>query len=116
MNVAVIGTGYVGLTTGTALAYLGHRVTCVDKDSAKLELLCKGKRPSRAGSVRIDGIGRKKPAALPSRTQDAVKDETVILVAVGTPQKSNGEANTQYAERLLLGKWPRAWKKAEFTA
>ena len=36
MNVAILGTGYVGLTTGACLAYLGHQVTCVDQDAAKI--------------------------------------------------------------------------------
>lgn len=39
MKVAIIGTGYVGLTTGVALAYLGHEVTCLDVDAAKVEAL-----------------------------------------------------------------------------
>jgi len=41
----VIGTGYVGLNTGVAAAYLGHDVVCVDKDHRKLELLNNGKSP-----------------------------------------------------------------------
>ncbi len=45
MKVCVIGTGYVGLTTGACLAYLGHDVTCVDIDEAKVELLRAGKSP-----------------------------------------------------------------------
>ena len=39
MNVCIIGTGYVGLTTGTCLAFLGHKVTCVDSDPKKIALL-----------------------------------------------------------------------------
>lgn len=46
MKVAVIGVGYVGLTTGVALACIGHEVTCVDTDEAKLALLKSGKAPS----------------------------------------------------------------------
>ena len=45
LRVAIIGTGYVGLTTGVCLAYIGHRVTCVDIDRAKLESLQQGKGP-----------------------------------------------------------------------
>lgn len=42
LNVTIIGTGYVGLTTGVALGYLGHHVTCVDKNPAIVERLTRG--------------------------------------------------------------------------
>jgi UDPglucose 6-dehydrogenase len=45
MRVVIVGTGYVGLTTGVCLAYLGHHVTCVDKDPEKIALLERGKSP-----------------------------------------------------------------------
>ncbi len=45
MNVVIVGTGYVGLTTGITLAYLGHQVTCLDVDAAKIEQLIQGKLP-----------------------------------------------------------------------
>ena len=45
MNIAVIGSGYVGLVTGTCFAHLGHRVLCVDNNKEKLRLLKQGKSP-----------------------------------------------------------------------
>jgi UDPglucose 6-dehydrogenase len=45
MNVSIIGTGYVGLTTGACLAFLGHTVTCIDADEAKVKALQAGKIP-----------------------------------------------------------------------
>ena len=45
MNVSIIGTGYVGLTTGACLAYLGHKVICVDADERKVKSLQAGKIP-----------------------------------------------------------------------
>src|SRR5438132_1335935 len=45
MKVCIIGTGYVGLTTGTCLAFLGHEVTCVDSDQRKVDMLCSGHIP-----------------------------------------------------------------------
>lgn len=98
MNVVIIGTGYVGLTTGAALAYLGHRVTCVDKDPAKLELLYRGKSPIHEQGLEelIALAGRN--LQFTDRVKNAVGDAEVILIAVGTPSKSNGEADTQYVE------------------
>jgi pyruvate/2-oxoglutarate dehydrogenase complex dihydrolipoamide dehydrogenase (E3) component len=45
MQIAIIGTGYVGLTTGTCFAFLGHDVTCIDVDESKVESLRAGKAP-----------------------------------------------------------------------
>ena len=45
MNVSIIGTGYVGLTTGACLAFLGHKVTCIDADERKVKALQAGKIP-----------------------------------------------------------------------
>ena len=42
MNVSIIGTGYVGLTTGVCLAHLGHKVTCIDSDEKKIAMLRSG--------------------------------------------------------------------------
>ncbi len=45
MNIAVIGSGYVGLVTGTCLAEIGHRVICIDNDGKKIEKLKRGEIP-----------------------------------------------------------------------
>ena len=47
MNIAVVGTGYVGLVTGACFAEFGNHVTCVDKDEAKIAMLLQGKMPKR---------------------------------------------------------------------
>ncbi|MGB9662696.1 MAG: UDP-glucose dehydrogenase family protein [Moorellaceae bacterium] len=98
MNVVVIGTGYVGLTTGLALAYLGHRITCVDKDPAKLELLQRGKSPIHEPGLEELMALAGRNLSFTQRARDVVKDAEVIIIAVGTPSKSNGEADTQYVE------------------
>jgi UDPglucose 6-dehydrogenase len=66
MNVSVIGTGYVGLVTGTCLAEIGHRVVCMDDNPAKVEVLLQGRMPIFepyldhlvARNIRNIGIGR----------------------------------------------------------
>jgi len=98
MKVAIIGCGYVGLTTGVALAYLGHQVTGVEKDQDKLGLLLRGKSP-----IHEHGLEEliKDCASSLSFTADAslaVPHADVIMIAVGTPQKENGEADTYYVE------------------
>lgn len=100
MRVTVIGTGYVGTVTGACLAYLGHRVTCVDLDQDKIAKLQRGEMPIyephlaellRDAAVRggIDFSTELAPAALAS---------DVIFIAVGTPSRPGGEANLSYLE------------------
>ena len=57
MKVAIVGTGYVGLTTGTCLADLGHDVICVDNDQAKLAKLQKGESPIFEPDLYLQTIG-----------------------------------------------------------
>jgi len=99
LRVTIIGTGYVGLTTGVALAWIGHEVVCVDKDARKVELLQSGKSP-----IHEDGLEEllnsvRERISFTQDTNKAVGDADVILIAVGTPQKENGEANTEYVEQ-----------------
>ncbi len=98
MKVTVIGTGYVGLTTGLTLAAIGHEVVGVDKDPAKLELLRGGQSP-----IHEDGMDELLTHVRPrvSFTDDlsgSVADAAVIMIAVGTPPKPNGEADTSFVE------------------
>ena len=97
MNVTIIGTGYVGLTTGTALAYIGHDVTCVDKKPEIVERLAAGEP-----TIHEDGLrelllaGRSR---LRFRTDIPTLSGTgVVMIAVGTPSKSNGDADLQYVD------------------
>ena len=98
MNVVIIGAGYVGLTTGVALAYHGHEVTCVEKDPGKLEILSRGKSPIHEHGLeelmRLAG----KNLRFAERAEEPVAGAEVIMIAVGTPPKRNGEADTQYVE------------------
>ena len=98
MRITIVGTGYVGLTTAVLLAYIGHHVTGVDIDEAKLRQLKEGKSP-----IHEAGVEQLLPL-LRSRlhfTHDlraATGEADVIMIAVGTPEKANGEADTQYVE------------------
>ncbi|HHY17866.1 MAG TPA: UDP-glucose/GDP-mannose dehydrogenase family protein [Firmicutes bacterium] len=98
MKVCVIGTGYVGLTTSVALAYLGHQVIGVDKDTSKIELLLKHQSP-----IREYGLERLMEMAwgnlrFSTSTRDSVSDAGIIIIAVGTPSGAGGGADTAYVE------------------
>lgn len=98
MRVTIVGTGYVGLTTGLTLGYVGHRVTCVDNNPAKLKLLGEGKSPIH--EYGMDELLRSLRGKV-NFTDDlraAVGDADVILIAVGTPPKAGGEADVSQVE------------------
>lgn len=94
-NIAVIGTGYVGLVAGTCLADMGNNVICVDNNEEKLELLRKGIMPIYEPGLEelvLSNIEEKR-LAFSSDLDAAVKESQVCFIAVGTPQSENGEAD-----------------------
>jgi UDPglucose 6-dehydrogenase len=101
-NVAIIGTGYVGLTTAACLAYLGHNVVGVDVDPAKVEALRAGRIPIYEPG--LDGLVAVGIAAnrLDFRLGiEALTDEPVdvAFVCVPTPPAADGSADLSYVER-----------------
>lgn len=95
MHVVTIGTGYVGINTAAALAYIGHSVWGVDVDAHKIEMLKSRKAPiSEAG---LDALLRL-PLDLSFTTDlaECIQSADVIFIAVGTPSLPNGEANLAY--------------------
>jgi UDPglucose 6-dehydrogenase len=94
MNVLMIGTGYVGLVTGLSFAKLGHRVTCVDKDSRKISLLKRGQVPIYEPG--LEYLLQEQIAAGRVNFTTSVpnpSDADIALVAVGTPALESGEAD-----------------------
>ena len=98
MKVAIIGTGYVGLTTALMLAYLNHDVAAVDKDNNKLSLLREGESPIHEPGIQdlLDNLGH--TIRFTSSFDEVVPDAELILIAVGTPPKKSGEADTRHVE------------------
>jgi UDPglucose 6-dehydrogenase len=101
MHITVIGTGYVGLVTGTCFAESGHSVTCLDIDASKVELL-------RGGGVPIYEPGleelvkrnvREGRLCFTTSYAEGMKDAEVAFIAVGTPPDDNGEADLSYVLR-----------------
>jgi UDPglucose 6-dehydrogenase len=100
MRVTVIGVGYVGAVTGACLAYLGHRVTCVDVDEARIAKLRRGQSPIyEPGLVELISLARERGAiAFDTDVASAVRGSEVIFIAVGTPSLPSGETNLAYLE------------------
>lgn len=100
LKIMIVGTGYVGLTTGVALGYLGHRVTCVDKDTAIIDKLERG-----ISTIYEPGLEEllSQSAAKVSYTKDLLRDlpeAHVVIIAVGTPSKENGDTDLSYVEAV----------------
>ncbi len=95
MNIAVVGTGYVGLVSGACFAEFGTHVTCVDNDAAKVEALKQGHMPIYEPG--LDQLVLRNVSAGRLRfTTDlagAVRDNLVVFITVGTPQDPHGRAD-----------------------
>jgi len=102
MKLTIIGTGYVGLVTGTCFAEVGHHVICVDKDAAKVKLLKAGgmpiyepgleelvKKNVRAGRLRFT-----------TSTKDGVEKSDIIFIAVPTPPQDDGSVDLSFIETV----------------
>ena len=101
MKVAIIGTGYVGLTTAVVLATLNHDVAAVDKDEGKLSLLHEGKSPIHEPSIQNLLNKVRHTICFTADMAEVVPEAEVILITVGTPLK-NGEADIQHVEQAVM--------------
>ena len=99
MKIAIIGTGYVGLTTAVVLAYLNHDVAAVDKDPTKLNLLHEGKSPIHEPGIQSLLEEVQHTIRFTPSVAEVVPEAELILIAVGTPPKKNGEADTRHVEQ-----------------
>ena len=95
MKIAVIGTGYVGLVTGTCFAESGNDVVCADIDEAKIEGLRNGEIPIYEPGLREMVIDNQKAGMLSFTTDTvgAVSSAEIVYIAVGTPQGDDGSAD-----------------------
>lgn len=97
MNLAVIGTGYVGLVAGTCFAESGNDVICVDIDERKISMLSAGRVP-----IYEPGLGelvqrnlKEQRLVFTTNLQTAVAESSIVFIAVGTPQGVDGKANIE---------------------
>ena len=99
MQIAIIGTGYVGLVSGVCLADFGHSVVCVDKDSTKIEALKRGEIPIYEPGLNL--LLKKnvdvRRISFTTDTQVAVEGADAVFIAVGTPtRRGDGHADLTY--------------------
>lgn len=98
MKITVIGTGYVGLVTGTCLAEMGNHVVCLDLDASKIRILKEGGLPIHEPGL-LDMVKRNRSAGRLQFTTDivsAVNHGTLQFIGVGTPPDEDGSADLQY--------------------
>ncbi len=102
MKLAIIGTGYVGLVTGTCFAEVGHQVVCVDSDAAKVKTLQAGGIPIYEPG--LEELVKKNVAAgrlqFTNSTAEGVQKSDVVFIAVPTPPQPDGSVDLSYIERV----------------
>jgi len=98
MRVSVFGTGYVGLVTGTCLAEVGHQVTCVDIDRAKIEGLKQGHIPIFEPGLEDMVLANHRSGRLNFTTDaaSAIASANIVFIAVGTPADEDGSADLRH--------------------
>jgi len=102
MDIAIVGSGYVGLVTGVCLSNIGHNVICVDNDKEKIKKLNAGQCPIYEPG--LDDLMaqqiKKRRLSFSTSIRDASQKAAVIFIAVGTPSKKTGEADLTYVENV----------------
>ncbi|RBP41493.1 UDPglucose 6-dehydrogenase [Roseimicrobium gellanilyticum] len=102
MKLTIIGSGYVGLTTGACLAEVGHHVMCVDNDARKIETLLAGKipiyEPGLENMVRKNVVSKR--LQFTTSTEEGVNFGEVIFIAVPTPPQPDGSVDLSFIEKV----------------
>ena len=97
MKLSIIGTGYVGLVTGTCFAEMGHNVTCIDIDEAKVERMKNGECPIfEPGLEPLMQSNYSEGRLQFSNNYESVTKAEAIFLAVGTPSSDDGQADLKY--------------------
>ncbi|MFQ5615681.1 MAG: UDP-glucose dehydrogenase family protein [Anaerolineales bacterium] len=103
MKVVIAGTGYVGLTTGVAFAYLGHEVTCLDVVEEKIEMLKAGESPIyEHGLEELLVLAHENLQFTSSYREAGISEADVIFISVGTPPLSDGNPNLEYLQQAAV--------------
>jgi UDPglucose 6-dehydrogenase len=102
MRLTIIGTGYVGLVTGTCFAEVGHRVICVDNDAAKVKTLQGGGIPIYEPGL-VELVKKNTEAgrlSFTTSTAEGVEQSEVVFIAVPTPPLADGSVDSSFIEKV----------------
>ena len=114
MRICVVGTGYVGLVTGTCFSEFGMDVTCVDANEEKIRILNQGGVPIYEPGLDAMISRNVKEGRLSFTTdlKSAVERSLVVFIAVGTPPKADGSADLRYIEQVArsVAEWMNGYK------
>ncbi|MGM1048178.1 MAG: UDP-glucose dehydrogenase family protein [Bacillota bacterium] len=104
MRIAVIGMGYVGVTTVASLGEMGHQIIGVDIDETKLQQLKKGKLPIYEPGVEpiIQTLIKQGTLHFTNSIQEAVEEAEVLFITVGTPSLNDGRTNMEYIDAVAI--------------
>ena len=104
-NIAVLGTGYVGLVAGACFAHVGHKVVCVDVDEEKIKLLSDGVCPVFEPQLPeiIEKTMREGRLRFTTSYEYAFKNADAIFIGVGTPERQDGSADLRYIDSAIGG-------------
>ncbi len=102
MDISIVGAGHVGLVTGACFADLGNKVICMDNDEKKVQILRDGLLPIYEPGLEemVQRNVRNGHLSFTNDLKKAVRNSSIIFIAVGTPPKPNGEADLIYVENV----------------
>ncbi|MCU5320737.1 UDP-glucose dehydrogenase family protein [Bacillus cereus group sp. MYBK132-2] len=101
MDICIIGSGYVGITSAAVLADLGHDVICVDKDQEKINSLQKGECPIYEPDLKELIHKNKNRLQFSCDIDNAIRQSPVIFIAVGTPSTTSGKTDLKYIYSVI---------------
>lgn len=104
MKITIIGTGYVGLVTGTCFSEMGNKVYCVDNDTLKIDNLKMNILPIYEPNLKplVENNQKKGDLIFTSDLEEALSDSNIIFIAVGTPMNEDGSVDLSYIHQVAL--------------
>ncbi|RKY56213.1 MAG: UDP-glucose 6-dehydrogenase [Candidatus Neomarinimicrobiota bacterium] len=114
MNITIIGTGYVGLVTGTCFAEIGNQVLCVDNDKYKIDMLQNNRIPIYEPGLEklVHKNTSQKRLRFTSSVKEGVNSSEIIFICVGTPPRKDGEADLSSVEKVCqqIARFAKSYK------